>query len=400
MGHNCFYDIRIGFKGKSKEIFLTYIAKWKNKSLDVIKVYESKKVFTRDNLYFSRIGGYLVEFPGEKECYYHGNGIAGKYRYFEIEYKFRPNLSNVSSLNLEMKNCIIENRPELTYLINKYKGNDIIELFDLINIYKKHPEVESLVDKGLYRIALDSRLWFLKKEKQCEVIHFIKNNNLSPNVNLSNVFFALKNNCTIDEAIECSSMKCNIETVRYCKKQKESLRFYKDYIEMANELGKNLKDPYWLFPKSLRDMHRKVMKEKIEIESNKRKAFFEKYKVSFESMLKVNSKCNQVLNGFEFRLPIDENDIVEQANILNQCLITCSYDKKYAKFQTVLIFVIKDDCRIATAEIGWDKKIKQFYGNEIDRKNCTPSNEVREVFEKYLSSFQLKKPKKTAMVYE
>lgn len=404
MGHNCFYDIRIDFKGKSKQILLTYIAKWKNKSLDVIKVHESKKAFVRSNLVFIKNAGYFVVFPGEKQHYYYGNAIAEKFKYFEIEYQHRPNISNVQALDSDMKESIIRNRPELKYLVEKYKGGNIDILLSLINIYKSHPEVETLVEKDLIHIALDSRLWSLRKEKQREIIHFImKNYNVCLNINLSNILFALKNNCTINEAIICSRNKCKLETVRYVEKQNESVSFYKDYILMAKELGKNLNDSYWLFPKSLGEAHNKVMDEvqrvreakilarKMALEEQREKEL-KKYKINFEKMLKVNAKCNQLLDGFVFRLPIDEKDIINQAEALNQCLITSEYDKKYVNFQTVLIFVLKDNVRIATAEVTWKKKVKQFYCNEKDRRNCSPSNELRACFERYLSQINLKKP--------
>ena len=46
---------------------------------------------------------------------------------------------------------------------------------------------------------------------------------------------------------------------------------------------------------------------------------------------------------------------------------------------------------IATAEVYYNKKVGQFYADEHDHNNCTPTKEVNDVFYKWLETFKPKK---------
>ena len=74
---------------------------------------------------------------------------------------------------------------------------------------------------------------------------------------------------------------------------------------------------------------------------------------------------------------------------LHQCLIWANYIDKVIK-QTSLIVMIWDleDKPIATAELAYNKEVLQFYGDEHDRFNCNPNEEIQNVLNKFLSSIE------------
>ena len=69
---------------------------------------------------------------------------------------------------------------------------------------------------------------------------------------------------------------------------------------------------------------------------------------------------------------------------MHQCLVSCDYISRVIKGECVLVFVQKNGKPIATAELKSGNKIGQFYANELDRDNCLPTGEVREVMNKWL----------------
>ena len=81
-------------------------------------------------------------------------------------------------------------------------------------------------------------------------------------------------------------------------------------------------------------------------------------------------------------------DIIYQADFLHQCLITAKYYEKMAKKNCILVFIKKDDEPIATAELNKEDKVVQFYGNELDRSNCKPNEEIKNIFDNWLIGFK------------
>ena len=153
--------------------------------IDVYKQYEDGKTMSR-NLYFQQLAGYTVAYPSLKYNYI---GVAELEEWGET-YRTCNMYCSEHWIN---KDEIIEKRPDLKYLLKKYKGNNIIEFMLLVKIYKEHPEIESLVELNQIDIALSKKLWKFNKEKKIKLINFIKNNK-NENMNLRIVEQAIKNN--------------------------------------------------------------------------------------------------------------------------------------------------------------------------------------------------------------
>ena len=376
MGHICDYIGKLTLHGN--EIVHEVTAIWKNKKELVYEEHEDGTNYCR-YLYCSRYSGYVVVFPNEKLNYYYGYNIQQEE---VLSSCCRLGLNNISwkSKEEDLKK-IAKARPELKYLINKYDGK-ATQFIDIVNIYKKNPSIEPLVELKLNRIILDKRLYKLSKSKRIEVINFIKNNNVDEETNLSLILFAIRHKLTIDGARLYASNHYNYKLCNYLIKHNVNQYEYNDYINMCKELNKDLKDEYWQYPKDFMERHNLVINQ---IEAIK-KAEELKNEKGVKRVGKLLSHNNVEINNYYIYIPDSIVDIQNQADSLHQCLITCDYPEKVAKKQSVLVFIKKEDKPIATAEIDYDKKIIQFYGDEIDRNNCKPSEEVTNVFNQWLSN--------------
>lgn len=113
-----------------------------------------------------------------------------------------------------------------------------------------------------------------------------------------------------------------------------------------------------------------------------------------EAIDKLGGQHALKIDGYEIYIPSSVEDIEEQANALNQCLITCDYDKKMARGQTILVFMRKENKPIATCEIDKGKIIKQFYANEAHRNHCKPTEKMKKAMNKYLTKLKFRGEKR------
>lgn len=380
MGHFCDYIGKLTLHGN--EIVHEVTAIWKNKKELVYEEHEDGTNYCR-YIYNNYHYGYVVVFPNEKLNYYYGYNIQQEE---ELDNCSRLGLTISWKTKEEDLKEISKARPELKYLINKFNGT-ATQFIDIVNIYKKNPSIESLVGLNLNNIALDKRLEKLTKSKRTEVINFIKNNKVDSDVNLSTILFAIKHKLTIDGARLYASNHYNYKLCNYLIKHNINNHEYNDYIIMCEKLNKDLKDEYWLYPKDFMERHNLVINQLEAI----KKAEELKNEKGVKRVGKLLSHNNVEINNYYIYIPDSIVDIQNQADILHQCLITCDYPSKVAKKQSVLVFIKKEDKPIATAEIDYDKKLIQFYGDEIDRKNCKPSEEVTNVFNQWLSNAMIYK---------
>ena len=77
---------------------------------------------------------------------------------------------------------------------------------------------------------------------------------------------------------------------------------------------------------------------------------------------------------------------VKQAKALHQCIVRCSYYKKMANQEEILVFIQKDGIPVATAELFAKNRIGQFYADEHSGtpEGSKPSEEVQHVFTTWL----------------
>ena len=388
MGHHCNFTDRIDLEnGELVRIIHAFYNK--NKQAEVYKEYENGRFMGR-YLYLNNVAGYLVAFPGEKLGYYL-NWEEQEEQDFQEYYECNIWCGNHCQIDFDK---IIESKPELKYLIKKMDKDITPDIFmKIVKQYKKYPNIESLVEMKLYKLALNNSLQKLSKKKMIEIVNFIKThrNELNEDTKLCVIEQAIKYNTTIVEAEYYDFCNYNVKLGRYLKEQNKSVHFYRDYIKMCKMQKKNLKDNYWKFPKDLQAAHNKIMnKINAEIASKERaktKRINDRLKLVAQ---RVQSNVSNI-SEYSVYVPSNIEEIRQQADELHQCLISCEYYKKMADNRCILIFIKKGEQRIATAEIDNSKNLKQFYANELNRSDCLPTPEVQSVLAQWLHKMKLSK---------
>ncbi|EOZ2853499.1 PcfJ domain-containing protein [Listeria monocytogenes] len=402
MGHRCEYYSHLTLHGDEivNEVTAVYMPKnKKSKSALVYEEHEDGTNYCR-YLYHSSMCGYVVVFPNEPLNYYYGYA---KQEVEDLTECRRLGLTiNWTTKDADLK-YIAKARPELKYLINKFDGT-ATQFIDLVNKYKKNNSIESLVELGLNNIALDKRLEKLSKKKKLEIINFIKINKVGAGANLTEILFCIKYKVELKDIPKYAENHYNYKLTNYFIKNSINKYVYDDYIKMCKELNKNLKDEYWLYPSNFNERHNQVMDQlnrvrearRIAREKELERALIEKQKKILD-VANTLKKNNKKINGYDIYIPSTIKDISNQADVLHQCLITCDYPSKVAKKQSVLVFIKKENKPIATAEISYQKKLLQFYGDERDRNNCKPNEEVTDVFNQWLSAANIFKRETNAV---
>lgn len=392
MAHKCEYEAKVTYINAAR-IIVTYYAKWKDKRLDVLQheFYIEGPSFefvrTRDNLRYSSMGGYLVAFPGEKEIhnYYYGNGPVEEYPY-EISNKM-PGL--YFDGNEEIIEKIKETYPEFKYLIDKaaakkLRYDKVYKFMQLATMTKKTSIIEWLIEHNQISLITENNI---KHNLKPEILSFIKENVEQTNMDIRAVKLAIKEKVDYDTAKIAVDYFCgDIRLQEYLESQKEEYKFYRDYKEMCKELGKDWNDPYWRYPKKLRDAHYKVFQEINELKEMEK---LKEQQIIQEKLNKKEEAYNKYLyhdQDYAVYFPFEIEDIKKHAEDLHQCLIRCDYHKKYAEGRTILIFIKEHEKSIATAEISSQKEIIQFYMDEKDHDNCKPTEKIKQLMSKFLNT--------------
>lgn len=358
--------------------------------LDVYREFESGKTECR-NLYYSMYG-YRVGFPGEVNSYYKKNCCTFNQKLDEYGDCNKIKAFYSFPIGEKEKGLIISKYPDFKYVLNKY--SDTIENTMLaLDIWKAHKEVEYILASGYVKVALSNAFWKLSENKQKEISMFIRKNPAKKSLRLSDIQNIIKYNLSDNEFESYKTWclhygKCGYEVYKYLVKHDKAdyqgLSLYRDYMALLKQTLHDRKEDYWRFPKNLQKKHDELREEVARIEELKRletlRAKQEKYLKAVEKYLSMNYD----IDGYTVFVPDSVEEIDRQAKELHQCLVSCDYISRVIKGECVLVFVQKNGEPIATAELKKGNKIGQFYANELDRDNCLPTDEVREVMNKWL----------------
>lgn len=388
MAHKCDYNVELTYIS-SEMVEITYWAKWKDKKLDVLKhtLYLEGQEFIRcrDNLRCS-LGGYLVAFPNEKETmHYYGRYEVELGNYYLIDKL--PNIS-VEVETTDIKDKLKEFYPEYKYLIDKASSKRYMEIYKLIQLaYKtnKLSVIEWLVEHNQYSLITENNL---NHNLKADILTFIKNNSQEYNMDIKAIKLAIKERVDYQRAKRCVDyFYSDIKLQDYLLKQNEYISYYNDYKKMCKQLKKNWSDPYWRYPKNLVEAHNKVLDEINEL---KRLEDIKRNQELNELLQTKKEKSNKYLftdGAYKVYFPYDLEDIKAQAEELNQCLITCKYHQEYAEGKTILIFIKKNNKRIATCQITKKKEIRQFYRYEgLDREKAKATPMLKALMERFLKT--------------
>ena len=346
----------------SQNYYATYYnGAWKKTKIEAYDEF-SHKMYTASDMLELKPELKYSQFDVEKD---HPISFAAKYqKYPEIEMLRKLGMKKYESSTMVLKKLQSKDAKRFKKLLfnlsktERYK-NEYQQLGpkDLISYFNKY---------GIDAIAIDTYL--TRKEITERIMETIDNRYYN---NFKGVFKR--------EDIE--------PVIKMVLKAHGDWGYYNDYLRMAKAVGHDIKDPYWKIPYDLKKFHDKVFAENKAIKAAKNKDKEVKMGMLLGDMLKFNTE----IDGYQIFIPTDYAEISKQCDVLYQCLLRCHYDEKVLKQDIILVFIRKEGVPIATAEVFYNKKVGQFYADEHDHNNCTPTKEVNDVFYKWLETFKPKK---------
>ena len=295
---------------------------------------------------------------------------------------------------------------------------------DALSFYKEFPFVEQLAKSGLkYLIRAlwrnyDNRVYF--DTKQTELVKILKLdkrrytilqsisdaqlNDLRllqdfPSISPSD-FYWLRNqeyysqNCGehLQIALKYASIskarkyitKNNMRVHVYWWRSSENVTdplFWRDYLRNCEELGIDLNDEYYLFPKDLKKAHDEIAerykKHRDEIAKKKREKENALIAVAYKDKAHF-APFNLHYCGMFIRLPKNGDEIKKEGEVLHHCV--GGYVGRVARGETTILFIRREEAPDEPYyTLEWNGRIVQCYG-----RHDTPANEEVRSFEREL----------------
>lgn len=111
---------------------------------------------------------------------------------------------------------------------------------------------------------------------------------------------------------------------------------YKDYLDMAKTLNKDMKDKSILYPKNIKKAHDKLVKL-VKVEKNK--ILDKKIEKRLES---INIKYSFEYKNLFIRAASSTEELIKEGNKLKHC-VAVNYTDKYANGETIIMFIRNKD---------------------------------------------------------
>lgn len=391
--HKCKYTDRLEIKnGKiTRIIHAKYKSKNYENEMDVMKHDEDGNYYCR-HIYYNSLAGYGIVFKNEyisRNSFYGNIFIDHILPYYKAD-KSIP-LGCFNQATDEDLKIITDKYKEFKYVLKKWKCRNLERILTALTIWKKNKEIEILLACGLEKIAFCNAFYQLSERKKNEFRIFLKNNlNLSEihSLNYSDILKCLKHNYEVKKYVAikiCRNYKLSDKETDYAIKKFEpnEISLYKYYLSNLTILNKNLNDDFWHYPTNFKKQNKKISEELKNYYSNLDKIKNEQYR----KKSKIYENYFTVIDDFEIFVPQDISEIRRQAEVLNQCLITCDYINKVINNECVLVFIQKNKIPIATAEIQKNNYIAQFYCDELGRtERMYPTDKMKNAMNKWLAN--------------
>lgn len=379
--------------------------KYQHMEYDFYRENEDGNVSCR-NLYSSSMCGYRIAFPGTTD--YSGymrmdKCIEEDWRLLDSRIKCFPS----HSLTEAERNQFIQNYPEFRYVLNKWHGT-AAQTLQVLNIWKKFPEIELLLAGGYESIAFNNNFWRLTEKKRREIALWLRTH---PKVDysLSDIQMRIKYKLNDEEWKDYVSWNnhhyganVSYELYKYLLKQEEKAgptpwikETYSDYKKSfsSDYCTHNFREEYWRYPKDLFAMHQRINDEINEAIALERQQEAEKRKKDERNVYsrlgrvaKKFSRFNAEIDGYSIFTTSSMKEWNLQAKTLHQCIVASGYYKGMSRKEYLIVFIRKDNQPVATAQIFKDRRIGQFYADEHGGpNNSRPTEEVQQIFNKWVA---------------
>lgn len=346
------FELMISLTNKNKMWFS--IREWFRKVVD--NRFKRKLLVKSNNLlnYIGRLSVTHLEKTKEWRpyTYYWCFSFNGKYYY----YNFKELFSKINPYSM---------------IWDLAKNVDDLNFYDVVedSLLLKHNTLELLVKAKLYNLANSCKKYNSK-------LDFKENFG----VDKSYLEFMIKNNITDDELSMLSKIKikdinlirylCSFnyqldEVLKYCKpldlyKYKlstKNIQEYLDYIRFAIELGFDIRDKKYLYPKNLKQKHDEYMDQ---VEINKNKTINKKIKSKYKKLLK-----NKFENKKYIIKPVASiEELIDESSQQNNCVKT--YAQRIAKNECDIYFmrfIDSQDKSLVTIEVKNNHVVQQRIKN-------------------------------------
>lgn len=292
--------------------------------------------------------------------------------------------------------------PDFKYVVQKAGEMPVAKMFNILIAWKKNHNVELLVGANLDYLALNKSFAKLTKPKQKAVLNFIRVTPGADGWSLAKINFVMNKKGTPEDFDAWQKFRplSKVVDYRWFKKygpNRDKYILYRDYTRMAEYCGHDMKEDYWKYPKSIKKVHDKAMKQyKLVIEDEEiaaKKARAREAKAKERNFKKFAAEfCKSVSTacGLVAYIPQTFGKVSDHAKALHQCLTYADYTGKMAKRDCLLVFISDVAGKsVATAEIAPNGKVIQFYADEgrEETEDMKPTAEAQTVLEKWLKDF-------------
>lgn len=189
-----------------------------------------------------------------------------------------------------------------------------------------------------------------------------------------------------DAYMDCRRYTTFHKIDKYLNSQKSDVRYYRDYLDMAEKLNYDLKNTFHLFPKHLKQRHdermkemkvlqEKIIQEKIDAYNKELQSYMEKYMQDLnDKKLDIHSAKFLKSGNLFIRLPYNIDEIKQEGEFLHHCVGNYINDVVEGKTEIYFIRKISEpDKPFYTLE--WkDNQVKQCHG----LSNCAATPEVQD----------------------
>lgn len=285
---------------------------------------------------------------------------------------------------------------------------EMVNAIDYANTYKRMPQIEMLVKMGLFGITeeiVDGRTLLVKNEKaknpadffginKSHVKKLIEEDDITylrvlqwerrwnacwNDAQVKKIAAVIENFEGLRIALQYMSVQQLLNRIekyagvkiseKQCSRARENLRhiagIYLDYLSMRQQLGYDLNNSVYAYPKDVENAHHKMVVEQNKVEIDRRcQEANRKYELIKKMYRKLRNKYYFEKDGFVIRPAREAGEIVAEGRELHHCVGGNDYLQKHNDGKSIILFlrtVEKPDIPYITVEIA-GTRIRQWYG--------------------------------------